>query len=182
MQRPRVSVFLGLSLDGYIAKKNGDVEWMSTYETEPPEDVGYKTFFDSIDALILGRNSYDTVLKFDPWPYAGKQVIVVTTRPAVSQHSETFYNGSISTLIHELAEKGVQHIYLDGGEIVRQGLSQGIVDDITLTWLPIMLGSGIALFNDHLPEIHWKLTACRSFKNGLVQTSYQLLSMNQNLE
>jgi dihydrofolate reductase len=171
--RPKVSVFLGVSLDGYIAGDNHSLEWMKIVETDPPEDAGYTPFMASVDALVLGRNSYDAVIGFTPYPYSGKRVVVLTTRPAESKHGETFYSGSLEALLETLALEGVRHVYLDGGNAVRQGLETGVVDTLTISTLPIILGSGIALFERGLPQSRWTLTSSCSFDSGLVQATYQ---------
>ncbi len=161
---------MGVSLGGYIAGDDHSLEWLKIVETDPPEDTGYTP---SVDALVLGRNSYDAVIGFTPYPYSGKRVIVLTTRPADSKHGETFYNGSLEPLLETLALEGVQRVYLDGGNAVRQGLEAGVVDDLTISTLPIILGSGIALFERGLPQSRWTLVSSRSFESGLVQATYQ---------
>ena len=171
--RPRVSVFLGVSLDGYIAGEGGSLEWLKIVETDPPEDAGYTPFMESVDALVLGRNSYDAVIGFTPYPYSGKRVIVLTTRPAESKYGETFHNGSLETLLGTLALEGMRRVYLDGGNAVRQGLEAGVVDELTISTLPIILESGIALFERGLPSSRWTLISSRSFDSGLVQATYQ---------
>ncbi len=126
-----------------------------------------------MDALVLGRNSYDAVIGFTPYLYSGKRVIVLTTRPADSRHGETFYSGSLETLLETLALEGVQRVYLDGGNAVRQELETGVVDELTISTLPIILGSGIVLFERGLPSSRWTLVSSRSFESGLVQATYQ---------
>ena len=172
--RPRVSVNFGMSIDGFIAGENHSLEWLSIVETNPPEDTGYAALMADVDALVIGRNTYDAVLGFTPYPYSGKRVIVLTSkRPAESKHGETFYSGSLEPLLETLALKGVRRVYLDGGNAVRQGLEAGVVDDLTISTLPIILGSGIALFERGIPQSRWTLTSSRSFGSGLVQATYQ---------
>ena len=164
---------MGVSMDGYIAGDDHSLEWLKIVETDPPEDTGYAAFWAEVDALVIGRNIYDAVLGFTPYPYSGKRVIVLTTRPADSQHGETFYNGSLEPLLETLALEGVQRVYLDGGNAVRQGLEAGVVDDLTISTLPIILGSGIKLFERGLPQSRWTLISSRSFDSGLVQATYR---------
>jgi len=111
----KVTVFLGLSLDGYIAGPNNELDWLNCCQTDPPEDSGFHDLLNSIDCMIMGRNTYDTVLPFGQWPYEGKRVIVLTSREATSKYGETFYSGSLIDLIKELNVEGIKHIYLDGG-------------------------------------------------------------------
>lgn len=172
MPRPQVSVFLGLSLDGYIARADGGIDWLISFQTDPPEDTGYDAFFATVDTLVVGRKTYDSVLGFNPWPYTGKSVVVLTTRPVAPRHGETFYSGPLAPLIDQLGERGSQRVYLDGGVAVQQGLKEGLVNDLTLTWLPIILGTGRPLFDPGLPEIRLRLQSSRAFPSGLLQAFY----------
>ncbi len=172
-QRPRCSVFIAVSLDGYIARPDGGIDWLSIVET-PGEDYGYQTFFDSVDAMILGRNSYDVVLGFPEWYYPGKRVIVLTHRPAESRHGEEFYSGDVEALVRQLGENGVRRIYVDGGEVIQQFLKAGLIDDMTISVIPILLGSGIRLFAGGEPEVRLMLESSQSWPSGLVQLRYQL--------
>jgi dihydrofolate reductase len=169
----QVSVFLGLSLDGYIAREDFGLDWLSMVETVPPEDTGYAEFWASVDVMVMGRHTYDSVLSFTPWPYAGKPLVVLSTRPTDAQHGETFHAGPLPGLIEDLRQQGHRRAYLDGGVVVQQGLEAGLVSDMTLSWLPVVLGSGRPLFRSGLPESRWTLTASRSFPSGLVQARYQ---------
>jgi len=111
-------------------------------------------------------------LPFGQWPYEGKRVVILTSREATSKHGETFYSGSLPDLINELKEEGIKHIYLDGGNVVRQGLQANLVDEMTLSWIPIILGKGIPLFDSNLSTSRWKLKSSQSFASGLMQTTY----------
>jgi len=175
MLRPRVSVFMGISLDGFIARENNALDFLSIVDTNPPEDTGYKAFFASVEVLIMGRRTYDVVIDFPSWPYGDKRLIVLTSRPIQPQHGETFYNGSLAALLDQLGTEGIQHVYLDGGETVRQGLIAGVVDELTLSWVPIIIGSGIPLFDDTLPDTQLQLVSSRAFPSGLLQTVYRVL-------
>jgi dihydrofolate reductase len=172
MPQPRVSVFLALSLDGYIAREDGSLDWLSVVQTDPPEDTGYEAFMASVDVLLVGRHTYETAVTIAPWPYQGKRVVVLTSRPAEARHGETFVQGSLPAVVQQLGADGVHRIYLDGGATIRQGLQAGIVTDITLSWAPLLLGSGIPLFAPGLPETQWRLASSRAFPSGLLQTTY----------
>lgn len=173
MQRPQVSVFLAVSLDGYIARENGDVSWLEPYSTDAPEHTGYSALMRSVDTMVFGRNSYDTVVSFNPWPYEGKRIIVLTRRDFASAHGAQAWNGSLEALLYRLFEDGCRHVYLDGGMAVRQGLEIDVVDDITLSWVPVILGKGIPLFMPGLPERCWQLQKSRALPSGLVQGIYR---------
>lgn len=173
--RPQVSVFLAVSLDGFIAREDGGIDWLMKYEDPDNEDYGFKAFFDSVDVLIMGRNTYDVVRNFDSWPYGDKRIIVLTHRPLEPKHNERAHSGPLESLVASLGVEGVHRIYLDGGNTIRQGLAAGLVDDMTLTIIPTLLGKGIPLFGADVPESDWKLTESKSFVNGLVQVRYEQL-------
>lgn len=172
MSRPRVSVFVGLSLDGFIAGPGGDLSWMEPYSTDSPEETGYGHLMDSIDTLIMGRNTYEKVLSFGAWPYPAKRVVVLTRRPLDSRHGEMAYAGLLENLLDRLKRQGSRHVYLDGGESVRQGLAGHLVDEMTLSWVPVILGRGIPLFDAALCPSMWKVKEVRALPSGLVQTVY----------
>src|SRR5690606_6943999 len=100
--------------DGYIARPDGGIDWLSIVDL-PDEDFGFHTFFDTVDVLLLGRNSYDVIIDSPEWYYGDKRVIVLTHRPAESRHGEEFYSGDIEKLVQKLGESGVKRIYVDGG-------------------------------------------------------------------
>lgn len=104
MSSIKVSVFLGLSLDGFIAEPNGELDWLGMVETKP-EETGYLELMSSVYCMVLGRNTCDSMLSFDEWPCASKRVIVLTTRPAIAKHGESFFNGKLSDLITKLEKK-----------------------------------------------------------------------------
>lgn len=169
--RPRCSVFIAVSLDGFIARPDGGIDWLTRVEM-PGEDYGYQAFFDSVDALILGRNSYDVVLGFPEWYYPGKRCIVLTHRPTESRHGEEFFSGDVDALVQRLGEDGVRRIYVDGGQVIQQFLHAGLIDDLTISVIPILLGSGIRLFAGGEPEQPLKLESCQSWPSGLAQLRY----------
>jgi len=168
----RVSVFLGLSLDGFIAREDFSLDWLEQVQTEPPEDTGYATFMASVDVLVMGRHTYDSVLAFPRWPYEGRRVIVLSRREHVSVNGETFWQGELAALLSTLGQQGLRRVYLDGGAVVRQGLAAGLVTDLTLSWLPVVLGRGRPLFGPEVPETRWALHSSRAFPSGLVQATY----------
>jgi dihydrofolate reductase len=170
--RPLCSVFIAVSIDGFIARPDGSTDWLSIVE-QPGEDHGYRAFHDSIDALVLGRKTYELALGFGEWPYAGKRCIVRTHAKLEPRHGEEFYSGEIDPLLNDLAAAGSKRVYVDGGAVIQQFLALGLVDDMTISVIPITLGEGIPLFGKSGPEGRWKLTASRAFDSGLVQTSYE---------
>lgn len=168
----KVSVYIATSIDGFIARIDGSLDWLEMVQVEG-QDYGFQEFFDSVDTIIMGRKTYDTVLTFPDWPFSGKKVIVLTHRDLHPIHGETTWSGSISELIQTLPDES--HMYLDGGNVISQGLREGIIDEITISRIPIILGNGIPLFEKGLPEKKWKLIQARSFSSGLAQTTYSTL-------
>jgi dihydrofolate reductase len=171
--RPQVHVYIAVSLDGFIARDDGGLDWLEPMQVEG-QDYGYAQFFAGIDALVLGRNTYDSVLSFPQWPFEGKRVVVLTHRPVAPDHGETVHAGPLATLLQELAKTGVQGVYLDGGQAIRQGLRERLVDSITLNVVPVLLGRGRPLFDASVPLSHWQLESSRAYASGLVQNRYRL--------
>lgn len=171
---PRCSVFIAVSLDGYIARPDGAIDWLSIVQQEG-EDYGYQAFADSCDALVIGRNTYETVLGFDAWPYEGKRVVVLTHRQYSSRRDETFFAGSPDEVVQLLGREGVRRIYVDGGAVIQQFLAARRIDDLTISVVPILLGSGIPLFGGGAPEQRLRLSESRSWPTGLVQVRYSVV-------
>jgi len=169
----RCSVYIAVSLDGFIARADGGIDWLRIVE-EPGEDYGYARFFASVDAIVFGRKTYETALGFSPWPYAGKRCVVLTSGTRESKHGEQFYSGDPAPLLARLASEGVKRVYVDGGTVVRQILAAGLVSDITLSVIPVLLGDGIKLFGALGHDIRLDLASSRSFKSGLVQSEYRV--------
>lgn len=171
--RPEVVAYLAVSLDGFIARPDGSLDWLDAFQVSG-EDYGYAEFFRQVDAVLLGRATYDAVVRFEAWPFAGKRVVVLTHRTITASHGETTYSGELKPLLQQMVEAGVRRIYLDGGAAVRQGLSEDVVDELTLSWIPQLLGSGRPLFGSGgLPGSAWTLAAAKCFAVGLVQCRYR---------
>jgi dihydrofolate reductase len=166
----RFAAFVGASLDGYIARPDGGLDWLKPFEGE---EHGYGEFFASIDVLAIGRGTYDTVLGFPDWPYQGKRVVVCTRRPADPTHGEEFWNGTPRALAERLDGEGAKRVYVDGGALVSSFLREGLIDELTVTVVPIILGDGRPLFAKPLPEIALKLLHAQPFPSGLVQLRYR---------
>ncbi len=170
--RPEVLVFLGVSLDGFIAGPGGDLAWLSIVETSPPEDTGHEALMARLDTVVVGRGTYDAMLGFPRWPMQGKRVVVLTRRPIAPANGETAFAGPLGELVDALGRQGSRSIYLDGGNAVRQGLRAGLVDELTLSWVPMTLGEGVPLFGPDVPRAAWKAVRSRAFPSGLVQATY----------
>ncbi len=171
--RPRVSVYIATSLDNFIAADDGGLDWLADVQDAGGGDYGYSGFMATVDTVVLGRGTYDAVRTFDTWPFDGKRVIVLTNRPLTPAFGETAYAGALAPLMDRLGSEGVQRVYLDGGATIRQGLDEALVDDMTLSIVPVLLGSGRPLFTRGLPGSQWLLTGAESHPTGLVQVRYQ---------
>jgi len=171
-KRPTCSVFIAASLDGFIARPDGTLDWLTRFE-KSGEDYGYPAFFDSIDALVVGRKTYDFVAGMEEWPYGSKRCVVLTHRPpAAKLASEEFFAGAPLELVERLAREGSRRVYVDGGDVIRQFLTAGLIDDLTLSVIPVVLGSGIRLFDTGLPERWLTLQSSKSWPSGLTQLRY----------
>ena len=149
--RPRCSVFIATSLDGFIARRDGGIDWLSIVET-PGEDYGYAKFFADVDALILGRGTYDTALGFPAWPYGDKRCVVLTHGARESRHGERFHAGAPGPLLEELHAAGVRRIYVDGGAVIRLVPARGADRRHHAVDRPTLLGDGIPLFDASVPH------------------------------
>jgi dihydrofolate reductase len=168
----RCSVFIATSLDGFIARTDGGIDWLATVG-RPDEDYGYQKFRDSIDVLVIGRKTYETALGFDEWPYAGKRCIVLTHRSPAPKYAEEFFDGPPAALVARLAAQNARRVYVDGGSVIRQFLAAGLIDDLTVSIIPILLGDGIRLFGDTSRDVPLTLLVSQAFPSGLVQVSYR---------
>jgi len=174
---PRYSVFIATSVDGYIARADGSIDWLSI--VHPVDEAhGYEKFMSSVDAVVIGRNTYETVLHYEKWPYAGKRVIVMSHRQAQAHNAEEFYSGSAAELAHQLIQS--KRVYVDGGSVVRQFLAADLIDDLTISVIPIVLGDGIRLFSCGEGEHRLELESSRSWPSGMVQMRYWVRGKNLN--
>jgi dihydrofolate reductase len=178
--RPRVEVFIATSLDGCIARADGTLDWLLQAQASTPvgEDFGYAAFAAGIEALVMGRKTFDTVQGFDPWPYAGKPVHVMTRQPVLAvpaslQPAVTVQREAPAALLATLAAQGVRSVYLDGGELIQAFLAEDLVDRMTITTVPVLIGQGRRLFGALAADRHWTLQASRHWPAcGFVQSTW----------
>jgi dihydrofolate reductase len=171
MARPFTAAFLGMSLDGFIAGPKDELDWLER-GGGPPEDHGFTPFFASVDALLVGRRTWEVVIRFPEWPYGGKRLFVLTHRPAEAGHGESFLAGPPAEVLERLAAEGIRRVYVDGGKVVSQYLAAGLIDELTVSILPVVIGRGIRLFEESGPEQWLTLAASRTFPSGMVQLRY----------
>lgn len=177
----RVSVFVAASLDGFIARKDGKTDWLNEANATVPdgEDCGFQAFFDTVDTLIMGRKTYEQVLSFGQWAYGRTPVVVLSRNPirfaADTPDTVTHSSTPPRRLIGELSDKGVKHIYVDGGATIQGFLSEGIVDEMIITTIPVALGSGIPLFSPMEKDIKMERLNTKVYDCGFVRTTYKVL-------
>ena len=166
------SVFVGVSVDGYLARPNGELDFL------PPgggEEHGYGEFLASVDALLIGRNTYDTVLAFDEWPYPGKPVFVLSTRELAPPPAGALVerlSGEPAEIVEALAARGIGHVYVDGGITIQRFLRAGLIRRLVITRVPVLIGEGVPLFGETGGDIALEHVATRAYTSGLVTTEY----------
>ena len=170
------SVFVGASVDGFIARPNGDLDWLPADGGEPH---GYDEFIASVDAIVIGRKTFETVLTFGAWPYGEKRVVVLSSHPvdlsAVRGGVVEQMGGPPAAIVAKLAASGAHHAYVDGGITIQGFLRAGLVDRLVITRVPVLIGDGIPLFGSLPHDIRLRHVVTRSYPSGLVQTEYDLV-------
>lgn len=165
-----------MSLDGYIAKPNDDLSFLNLVDKEG-EDYGYKSFTDEIDTLIIGRRTYDYVLReigTDHYDNGERTVYVITRAAKPAQGKTVFYNGDLAGLIHRLKSEKGKNIYCDGGaEVINEFLKLDLIDEMVISIIPTLVGDGTRLFKDHRPEQLLEFAGVKTFDTGLVQLHYK---------
>jgi len=170
-----ISVFIGTSVDGFIARPNGDLDWLPAGGGEPH---GYDEFIASVDALVIGRKTFEKVLTFEVWPYGDKRVVVLSSRrvdlsAAVGGVVEQMA-GSPAEIVSQLAASGAQHLYVDGGITIQRFLSAGLIQRLIITRVPVLIGEGVPLFGTLPHDIRLRHVATRHYPSGLVQSEYHV--------
>lgn len=177
---PKCSVFIATSLDGYIAREDGGLDWLDAANELVPagEDCGYGEHMCTVDTLVMGRKTFETVLGFGEWPYGDTPIVVMSRRelalpPSLPEWVCTSRK-SPRELLDELSSTGVRHVYVDGGLTIQSFLADNLVDEITITVIPVLLGSGKPLFGPLTSDIQLSLISSRGFAFGFVQQKYEV--------
>ena len=168
----KASVFVGTSLDGFIARINGDLDFLPAGGGEPH---GYDEFMATVDALVIGRKTFETVLRFKTWPYGEKLVFVLSTHtlaPAPPGAAVEHLSGDPAAVISQLEARGIQHVYVDGGITIQRFLQAGLIQRLIVTRVPVLIGTGIPLFGALPRDIVLRHVATRQYTSGLVQSEY----------
>ena len=171
-------VFIAASLDGFIAREDGDIDWLTKQPTEG-EDHGYERFIDSVDGVVMGRNTFRKVLSFDHWPFRKPVVVLSDSLGEADLPSElvgkvTLSNDSPNGLAAHLFHRGWRNAYIDGGRLIQSFLKERLVETMTITHVPILLGRGTPLFSDAGRDIDLTLLSSTHFPSGLVTNRYKV--------
>jgi len=169
-----VSVFIGTSVDGFIARPNGGLDFLPPGGGEPH---GYKEFIATVDAIVIGRKTFETVLAMEDWPYGDKRVVVLSsrqldlsaTRGVVEQMA-----GSPAEIVSRLADSGARHLYIDGGITIQGFLRAGLIQRLIITRVPVLIGDGVPLFGTLPRDVQLRHIATRHYPSGLVQSEYEV--------
>ena len=171
-------VFIATSLDGYIARGDGDIDWLLQRD-DPAENHGYADFIADKDMIVMGRGSYEKALSFDQWHYDRPVLVLskqLTGRPVPSSLEGKVRFSGLSPVeaMRELAEQNVRRVYVDGGQVVQSFLRDGLIEDMVVTTVPVLIGSGRPLFGALPQDVDLTLVSHRAFPSGLVQTTYRI--------
>jgi dihydrofolate reductase len=173
----RTTVYVGTSLDGFIARANGDLDWLDNSENHSKEVLeSYNEFISTIDAVVIGRGTFEKVLTFPSWPYE-KKVFVLSTSlqqlPESVREKAAVLSMKPREMLRYLASQGFSNIYVDGGKVIQAFLKEDCIDELIITKIPVLLGSGIPLFGDLDKDLHFKHVRTKVYSNGLVKSHYE---------
>ncbi len=182
MVDPECSVFVGVSLDGFIARPNGDLDWLMGEGGGNSAEYGYNEFIAHIDAIVMGRKTFEKALTFGTWYYGTKRVIVLSRSrsldPSIAQARGGIVEvmaGSPPEIVSKLADSGAHRLYVDGGVAIQQFLRAGLIHRLVISRLPVLIGEGIPLFGSLPRDIPLNHVATRTYPGGMVQSEYRLI-------
>jgi dihydrofolate reductase len=177
-QLPSAEVFIATSMDGFIARPDGDIDWLICRPVPEGEDFGYAAFRDGIGAMVMGRESFEKVLTFPDWPYKVPVVVLSRTPERVTVPGALADKVRVSgkgprAVMEELGVEGVARVYIDGGQTIRSFLAAGLVRRVVVTLIPVLLGQGRPLWGHGTGDVDLTLVAARHWENGFVQVEYR---------
>jgi len=174
--RPACIVYIATSIDGFISREDGSFDWLAPFE-DPAVFERFESFLATVNAIVMGRNTFLQVVEFPEWPYHDIPVYVLSTSlsalPKNSRKTVVLRNASPAELLSELESKGIQRIYVDGGITIQKFLAEDLIDELTITRVPIILGSGRTLFGPVAQDLHFEHISTQAFPSGLVQSKYR---------
>jgi len=176
-ERPTSTVFVGISVDGFMARPDGSFDFLP----ETPEDHGFDAFMATVDVLVMGRNTFEVVLPFETWPYGRTRVAVLSTRPldlsaAIARGAVVEQmSGSPEEIVDRLGAQGARHLYVDGGDTIQRFMRAGLIDRLVVTRVPVLIGQGISLFGALPADVRLRHVQTRTVASGLVQSEYEVV-------
>jgi len=168
-------VYIATSLDGYIARKDGNIDWLMEIPNPDKSDYGFSTFMKRIDGIIMGRKTFDLVVDFGSWPYSKPVFVLSSTMTRIPENLNAkvqIMKGGVKEIIESLYNKGFKNLYIDGGKTIQSFLKEDLIDELIITRVPIILGSGIPLFDEMDLEIGFEHVQTEVFNNALVKSRY----------
>jgi dihydrofolate reductase len=175
----KISAFIAASIDGFIARPDGGLDWLPTETDVDGGDFGYQDFLESVDTVVMGRHTYEKVLSFDVgWPFEGKRVAILSSKapniPKPLAGRLSWLAGEPHRIVAQLAADGARHIYVDGGTTIQAFLRARLIQRLTLTRVPVLLGEGIPLFGRVAHDLPLEHLRTVTYANGMVQSEYAL--------
>ena len=174
---PVIKLYIACSLDGFIARENGNIDWLTEYENSSETDYGYSEFYSSIGTVLMGRKTYEQVLGFGVWPYGEKKTYVFTRQnePLRRERNIEFVSGDVGKFVRRLKENTDEDIWLVGGsQLIRAFLEEDLVQDLIIFVVPVILGGGIPLFDRIGKEVRLRMIDTKRYENGLVRLEYKI--------
>ena len=168
-------IFLGLSVDGFIARPDGDLSWL-TSRGEAAGDAGFTPFMESIDALLMGRHTYEAIADLPEWPYLGRPVHVLSSTLAADVDRRIRVHPDFDVAVQALTDAGYGRVYVDGGRTARSFLAAGLIAEMTLSHVPVLIGQGAFLFGPLPADISLEHARTDVLDGGMVQTTYRVLT------
>jgi dihydrofolate reductase len=176
----KLSVFCGVSVDGFLARPDGALDFLHAGENVPH---GFDEFFGSVDVVVMGRGTFEVVLTFGEWPYGEKPVVVLSSRALdLSSVKGTVeqMSGEPADVVMKLKERKFKHAYIDGGITIQRFLAAGLIDRLVVTRVPVLIGEGIPLFGPVPRDVALRHVATRRYRGGLVQSEYEIGAAPRN--
>jgi dihydrofolate reductase len=170
-------IYIATSIDGYIAREDGNMDWLMKLPNPEKSDYGFSIFLNRLDAMIMGRKTFETILGFSKWPYVRQIPLFVLTNsldrlPLGLPVKAEIVNGALAGILNSLNGRGLNTIYIDGGVTIQGFLKEDLIDEMTITRIPVLLGTGIPLFDKNALELEFDHVETKIFNNMLVRSKY----------
>jgi dihydrofolate reductase len=178
-----IFVYIAVSIDGYIATSDGGIEWLMEIPNPDHVDFGFTEFMKGIDAIVMGRNTFEKVLSFGKWPYT-KPVFVLTTTltsvPVGMENKAEIVKGDIEQIVNNLNERGFQNLYVDGGKVVQSFLEKDLIDEMIITRVSVLLGRGVPLFGNMDQSLKFRQVKTTAYNDDLVKSYYKRVRVTKS--